>query len=309
MGKFITVEKRRSNTQPQVSDGTFGFLMSLPTFVFMTAVLVYPLGYAFVKSFHDFNLLMPHRGGFIGLSNYITALASPEFRFAVKNTVFFTLVSVGIEFVLGLCIALMLARIKKFRGLFRTLLVTPIMMAPIVAGFMWRFVLSDQFGLVNHLLMSLGLVNQPLRWLTSKQLAMWSVIIADVWKTTPFMMLMLLTGLLSLPEEILQAADIDGASGWQKFRHIKLPLLKPVIQVALLVRLMDAFRIFGMVFVMTYGGPANHTDTLSFFIYRKGFIEFEVGYAAAAAFVMIGLMALGGLLLLYLMNRGSRDEA
>ena len=285
------------------ADAWFGFWLAVPSFAILAALMIYPLAHALGQSLFDVNLLRPGWGRFVGVGNYLEVLGSRQFARAFSNTVFFTVVSVALELVLGFALASLLARIVRFRGVARASLVTPLMLAPVVTGFMWRFMLSDQYGLVNHLLVRAGLLQYPVPWLSMPDLAMYGIIAADVWQTTPFMMLILLAGLLSQPQELFEAAQIDGASGWQQLTRIKLPLLQPVAMVALLIRGMDAFRIFGLVFVMTYGGPANRTDTLSLFIYRTAFTEFSAGEASAAAFVMVAVMVLGGLVMVHLMGK------
>lgn len=289
-----TWQQRR---QFRISDGLFGFLITVPALIIMIGVFLYPLVFSAYTSLHDFEITRPDRTTFVGLQNYADILSDPQFVRALGNTLIYVLVAIPIEFAAGMGLALALATITRGRGVFRTMLVIPQMLAPVVMGLMWKFMYNDELGVINNLLRSFG-VNRPPLWLTEVPLALFSIIIVEVWATIPIFVLLLLAGLLSISQELYEAAAIDGASATQVFRRITLPLLRPVILVALLIRGMDAFRVFDLVYVLTNGGPANRTDVLSFYVYRIAFTEREFGLATAGAWIISGILLLGGIILM-----------
>ena len=186
-------------------------------------------------------------------------------------------------------------------GLIRTILILPTMMTPVVVGLIWRFMYNPELGMANYLLSFLGL--GPFNWLGNRHLAMYAVMFADIWQWTPFMALVMLAGLQALPDEPFEAASIDGASGLQMVRYITLPLLRPTMLVAVLIRLMDAFKSFDLIFVLTGGGPGMTTEVLSFHIYRTGFKFFHMGYAAAMSYVMLVIVVLVSQILIRFLAR------
>lgn len=232
----------------------------------------------------------------VGLGNYVDLLVSDgtdagTFRAALNHTFRFAVVSVLIELLLGFALALLLNRVARFGGLVRTLLVMPIMIAPTVSALQWRWILDPDNGILNFIGTRLGMLASPQLWLIQPQAAFWALVLVDVWQTTPFVLLFLLAGLQSLPSEPFEAARVDGASGCQLFRHLTLPLLRPVILSVLLLRFMDAFRIFDISYVLTRGGPAYATDMVSIYTYRVGLQWFEIGKASAAATVTLIIIA------------------
>ena len=260
-----------------------------PAFIVLAIVLLYPLGYALWLSVHQWMLRTFKQGvPFIGLENYLDLFSNTDFLNSIKITFTFVIIAVGIEFILGMGLALLLHQEIKGRGLFRALILLPMMCTNVVIGLMWRLLLNYQFGLVNYYIGKLGI--EPVEWLSSPKVAMASVVMVDVWNTTSFVALMLLAGLQSLPDEPFEAARIDGASWVQSFYYLTLPLLKPIILVALLWRFIDTFRIFDVIYLLTSGGPARVTETVSIYVYRYGFQSFNLGYAAAAAFIMLLIM-------------------
>jgi multiple sugar transport system permease protein len=285
-----------------LSDGWFGFLITVPALLIMLTVFVFPLVFSAYTSLHRFEITRPDRTRFIGLENYATILQDDAFQRALGNTLTYVFVAVPIEFAIGLGLALALATITRGRGMFRTLLVIPQMLAPAVMALMWKFMYNDELGIINHLLREFG-VNRPPLWLTETPLALFSIIIVEIWATVPIFVLLLLAGLLSIPSEYYEAAAIDGGSAWTVFRHITLPLLQPVILVALLIRGMDAFRVFDLVYVLTGGGPALRTDVLSYYIFRTAFTDRDFGLASAGAWIVSIILLTGGLILIRFMRR------
>ena len=260
-----------------------------PAFLVLGVVLVYPLGYALWLSFHQWTLRTFKQGiPFIGFKNYIDLFSNPDLLNSLKVTFTFVILAISLEFILGMGLALLLNQEIKAKGLVRSLILLPMMCTNVVIGLMWRLLLNYQYGLVNYYLGTLHIL--PVEWLSSPKVAMASVIMVDVWNTTSFVALMLLAGLQSLPEEPYEAAKMDGASSIQSFFYLTLPLLKPFVLVALLWRFIDTFRIFDVIYLLTAGGPARVTETISIYVYRYGFQSFNLGVAAASAFIMLLIM-------------------
>lgn len=286
-----------------LSDAAFGAVVILPALFVLVAVFLYPLGFSVYQSVRDLDLARPAAAGFVGLGNYGELLRSGEFHRALRNTLVYAGVAVPVEFVGGLALAVALSQVTRGRGVIRMLLIVPMMLAPIVMGLMWKFMYNDQFGVINFLVRGLGLAERPPLWLSDPNIALFSVIAVDVWATTPVVILLLLAGLLSIPGDLYEAAKIDGGGALSNFVNITLPLLKPAILVTLLLRGMDAFRVFDIVYVMTKGGPAFKTDVLSFLAYRLAFTDRSIGEAAALAWIMTAILAGAGLVLIGLLRR------
>lgn len=278
------------------------FLYIAPAFLVLFIILIYPLGYSFWLSFHDWTLYNFRTAiPFVGLQNYIELLTNGEFFHSIGVTLLFMAGAISLEFILGIGLALLLDRDLFGKGLIRSLVLLPMMCTNVVIGLTWRLLLNYQFGIVNYYLGVLGIA--PVEWLSNPALAMPSIILVDVWNTTSFVALMILAGLQAMPEEPFEAARIDGASAWQTFRYLTLPLLRPTILVALLWRVIDTFRIFDVVYLLTAGGPARATETVSLYVYRNGFQLFNLGYASAASYVMILIMLVIAAILSRLIQR------
>ncbi len=260
-----------------------------PAFIALLVVLIYPLGYALWLSFHQWTLRTFRQGvPFVGFQNYLDLFSNPDFLNSLKITFTFVFLAISIEFVLGMGLALLLNHDLKGKNFYRAMILLPMMCTNVVIGLTWRLLLNYQYGLVNYYMGRIGL--PPVEWLSNPRVAMTSVVIVDVWNTTSFVALMLLAGLQSLPDEPFEAAKIDGASGPQTFFYLTLPLLRPFILVALLWRFIDTFRIFDVIYLLTAGGPARVTETVSIYVYRYGFQSFNLGIAAAASFTMLLIM-------------------
>ena len=261
-------------------------LLLLPTIVVLFVLTIYPTFYSLTLSLHEWN--MSNRTAvweFVGLGNYANILRDARFWNAAQVTATYMAGTIIAQLILGLGIALLLQRQVLARGLVRTALLLPMMTTPVVVGLIWRFMFNPTQGILNYLLGQVGLPTP--NWLGSLETGLIAVMIADIWEWTPFMVLILLAALQTLPQEPFEAAAIDGASAWQAFLHITLPLLRPTIVVAVLLRAIDSFKTFDLVYVMTNGGPGTSTETLSFYTYKWGFKFFQMGYAAALSFVML----------------------
>jgi multiple sugar transport system permease protein len=229
---------------------------------------------------------------FVGLKHYKDIFSDPRLWKALWNTTFFTVVSVAVELVLGLAIALLINKAFFGRGLVRATILVPWAIPTAVSAFMWKFLYDGQNGIVAKYFETIGLVDRMGDLLTTEAGAMFAVIFADVWKTTPYMALLLLAGLQTIPSSLYEAASIDGATKWQQFTKVTLPLLKSSILVALLFRTLDAFRVFDLIFVLTGGGPANSTETISILAYKVMFSQTNFGSGSALAVIVFICVAI-----------------
>lgn len=230
---------------------------------------------------------------FTGLDNYLRAFRDPLIRNAAQITLQWVIVVTFVEVLVGLGLALLVSSGIRWRGLVISLLMIPIVLPPVSVSLAWRFSYQEQFGVYNYLLSLLGL--GPVRWLSDRNIALYSVMLTDLWQATPFVFLLLLAGLQAMPSDPFEAAAIDGASPWQVFRTITVPLLQPTLLVVVLLRTIDAARIFDKIYVMTNGGgPGTATETLTMSIYKTAFIQFDFGYAASLSFLFQILLVILG---------------
>jgi len=257
-----------------------------PAICFLVVTSVYPLLYSFWLSLHSWNMSIPNsRAVWVGPDNYLRLLDDPAFRNSVRITLVFVVSAVGLEFLIGMGLALLVTSGIRAMGVVRTVLLLPLMMAPVVAGVLWRTLFHSTYGVVNWVFGLVGLPPQP--WLGSPAQALPAVITVEIWQNLPVVAFVLAAGIQSLPVDLYKAAQVDGASRWQVFRRITLPLLRPVIVVLLLLRVMDAFKVFDIVFTMTYGGPGQTTELLTMLIYKTGLRIFQVGQASAMSWVFL----------------------
>lgn len=269
-------------------------MLALPAIVYIVLIALYPLAQGVAYSFFDYNLLR-HGGAktFVGLGNYIDLLTDNTGRRALINTFVFTIGAVAFEFVLGLGLAMLLWRDGRFNRICLAFLLIPVTITPLVVGLIFRALLAVDYGYIGYYLAEWG-ITSPRGLLAGTSTALPTLIFVDIWEWTPLVALILLAGLKSLPGDILEAAFADGATAWQRFRLVILPLLLPTVFLALVLRMMDAFRVFDSIFVTTGGGPADATNTLMVYGVKQGLQFFNVGYASAianVAILCIGLMA------------------
>ncbi|MDX3972574.1 sugar ABC transporter permease [Shinella sp.] len=272
----------RRNAWIKFQDRIFVPLTIVPTMLASALVFGIPLVFSLLLSFQGWTIDSALFGGrFVGLSNYQDLFSDPLFRSSLMLTIAYTLATVTAELVLGLGVALLLNSRVPFVRAFRTALIIPMMITPIVAALTWKLLLDPSYGLVNALL------GTKTVWLGDPDLALFAVGIVNVWQNTPFVAILLLAGLQSLPSEPVEAAAVDGANRWQTFRHVTLPLLMPYVVVAVLLRTIFEFRSFENIWVMTGGGPANSTKLLSVYTFEASFLSFDLTLAAAASWVML----------------------
>ena len=269
-----------------------GWIMLIPALLVFGLVFIYPIARAFWLSWFTENLGTQLQPVFSGLSNYQRMLGDGRFWQSLWNTSVFTLASVFLELLLGLGVALVLNKSFFGRGIVRTTAIIPWALPTAVMGLAWAWIFNDQYGVVNDLLLRLGLIETGINWLGTPGLAMIALIVADVWKTTPFISIILLAGLQSISEDLYEAHRLDGANPWQSFRQITLPLLMPQILIALLFRFAQSFGVFDLVQVMTGGGPAGSTETVSIYIYSTVMRYLDFGYGAALVVVTFLLLVL-----------------
>lgn len=282
-------------------------LMLAPAMTILAALTLFPTIYMFRAAAQKISPDPSVPSEFIGLGNFVRMATDPLFYNSLRNTLVFTVSAVTVEFVLGLALALLFDKYvtRRFNFL-KTLVLMPMMVPPIAVAITWKLIYQPQFGVLNELVFRLnqlvqliglnklipGLQLRTQAWSGDVDLAMFSIVMADAWEWTPFIFLLMLAGLASLPSEPYEAAEIDGASSWRQFWDLTLYFLKPVIAIALLLRIMDALRLFDLVFILTVGGPAGATETLSFYIFKVAFTFVDVGYAAAISlfvlFVTVG---------------------
>ena len=263
------------------------YLLVAPAMAAIALVAFYPLASDLWLSLHSKNLKFPARGEpFVGLQNYLSLIQDGRLWNALGNTFLFAGASVTAELVLGMLAALAIDRSFRGRGMVRAALLVPWAMTTVVTARMWDWIFNANYGIFNALLLKLRVIDAYRAWTASPGSAMWAVIGADVWKTMPFMALLLLAGLQMIPPELYEGAKIDGAGAWRIFWRITVPLLRPSILVALLFRTLDAVRIFDLPFVLTGGGPGYATETLSIYAYRTLFTNLDFGYGATLSFSM-----------------------
>lgn len=291
------------------------WLFLIPMLVVLAAVAGWPLMRTIWFSFTDASFANISEYGLVGFENYLVydngawygVLADPTWWNAVWNTLFFTVVSVGMETVLGLIIALTLNAQFRGRGWVRAATLIPWAVPTIVSAKMWGWMLHDQFGIINEMLLGIGLISQPLNWTANADLSMWAVIMVDVWKTTPFMALLTLAALQMLPSDCYEAAKVDGIHPVRVFFKVTLPLILPALMVAIIFRVLDALRVFDVIYVLT----SNSADTMSMSVYaRQQLVEFQdVGYGSAASTVLFLIIALLTISYLYLGRKQIGGEA
>jgi len=276
-----------ATTVHTASTKTFLWVCMGPVLVFLVVVAVAPLTLALVDSFRELSMTsLTKRGAFIGLDNYRDLIGTDSrFYSAILHTAVLMAIAVPLEFVFGLLIALWINRQFTGRRLVLTIIMIPTMIAPVVVGMIWRFFLMPSFGVMTVYLNDLGLFEETTVFSQSLT-AFGALVIIDIWEWTPFIMLIMLAGLSAMPRAPIEAATIDGATRWQILRHVQLPLLRPLIIIAVMLRAIDASKIFDTIYVLTGGGPGDATEVIATFAYRTNFLKWDLGYGAAICIVL-----------------------
>lgn len=274
----------------------FAWLMSSPALLILLLLSVFPLGYTLWYSFSNYYFLSLSAPGFIGLENYQKLMADAYFRQAVWNTVKFMILAVFFEVSLGLLYALFVNSLQRLHKLLRTIALLPMLLPPVTVALVWQIMLSNNYGLINTLLESVGLM--PYNWLMDPHTAFYAILLIDIWQYTPFAFLLIYAALQLVPGEQYEAAAIDGAGPVRQFINVTWPNIYKSVIVVVLLRAIDTFRLFDKVNILTNGGPANTTATITQYIYQYGVQMLKVGYASAASVIMVGMVLI--LLLPYL---------
>jgi len=280
----------------------FKYQALIPLIVILGAIIIFPLIYSFIASFKDLQFTQMGQAKFIGLDNYRSILSSKSFWKAMQNTLVFVLIAVSLEFIIGFYLAhLLYNKAALFRGFFKTSLLIPMFTTPIAIGLCFRFMLHPQLGIISKILLSIGI---NVDWFSPK-MALFSIALIDVWQWTPFMFLLLLAGMESLPEEPFEAAKIDGAGGWKLVRYITLPMMRPIILAALMIRMLDGYKVYEYIYAITRGGPGEATESIQYHIYRVAFTYFRIGEASAMSYMLIIAISLMVIVLFYILRKGA----
>jgi multiple sugar transport system permease protein len=271
------------------TDKTLSWLFVLPVIIILLITAFIPLGWGLYLSFFRYKLNMPSATAFIGLKNYIDIFSDELIVRSLRNNVIFAGLSVSVELFVGVILAMMLSNDNRFtRGLVSILMV-PMIIAPVAAGTLWRMMLDRTYGVVNYLISFLGI--QPVSWIGDPKIALYTIVLVDCWQYIPFVAVLVLSSIKAMPTSFLDAARVDGASPWKVFWRIILPISSPVIIIVAMLRFIDAFKVFDTIFVMTQGGPGNATEMLPTYIYRQGIKFLSIGYSSATAILFVIAMS------------------
>ena len=289
-----TRAKAGGRSRWQRSGRWFPWFLLLPSFVIIVLVIGFPLLYSLFVSFTPYELLRPNSLRFewaTAFRNYSRLFDDPVFWRSFWNTILFLAVTVNVEYLLALALSQLLARVSRGQAVMRTMLMVPMMFAPILVGFQFRWFFNTNLGLVNNAAVALGLMDDAsrLNWLVDIPLGMISIMLATIWMNIPVMTIILLAGTLSLPNDVYEAAEVDGASGWQKFRRITFPLLAPFTFIALAIRSLDVARAFDIVRIMTDGGPAHRTELIWTYVTRLAIEDTKFGLGSAMAWITVAV--------------------
>jgi multiple sugar transport system permease protein len=294
MSNSIFLTKVSSNHQARNWQNLFrgeriGYLYVLPSLIFLLTILGFPILYSIYMSLQNYTLetLVSGKMRFVGFENYQTVFQNPNFGVAVLNSLYFTLLSVWFQFAIGFAVALLFSRAFPFNRVLRGFLLSGWQIPSVVVGtiFLWMFNLD--YGLINYVLVSVGLVNEGIAWLVQSPAPLFAVLITNIWLGIPFNVILLTAGLTGLPEDMYEAATVDGANAYQKFISLTIPMLKPTIFAVLMLGLIYTLRVFDIIWIMTRGGPGNQTEVLPTFAYRLSFVHFQFGQSSAVSVMIL----------------------
>lgn len=265
-------------------------ILLTPAIVILAFVVAFPMLYSFYLSFTDFTLLRGVSAArFIGLQNYITLFKDPIFWAALGRTILYITIAVNAQFILGLLIANAMSHVIRGQGILRTIMMMPLMFAPILVGFQFKWIFHDQVGLVNSILYEIFRRPVIIPWLVERPLGFISILIAEVWMSTPFMVIVFLAGIVGISREMLEAAEVDGANEWHKFRHITVPSITPYIYIAMAIRSLDIAKAYDLVRIMTGGGPAHRTELIWTYVFRLAFTRQQFALGSAMSYVTVAI--------------------
>src|SRR4051812_8943778 len=287
--RTVNVSPSAASTTPPRQprrDNAFRYALTIPTLVALLLIIAFPLAFALYVSMHDYDLTKGGIGEYVGFANYARTLGNDVFATAAKNTLVLSVSVVVLELLVALGLSLLLNTPGlRFRNVYLAILLIPLLISPIAVGLIWRLLLHPDLGAINW---ALGLVGLPKQeWLSGSTTAMPTIVGVDVWHETSLMLVIILAGLTSLPRDPIEAASVDGANGWQTFWTVTLPLLMPVLLVAVLIRMIAAMKTYDLIYILTRGGPGSATETISYSIWKNAFTSLDMGRSAAASFLLL----------------------
>lgn len=296
--------RRRFHWSYAARERLLAWLLIVPSFVVVFALILVPIVRALWMSLHRIDLKRPALGQpFIGLENYVDIFQDPYFWASIGRTLYFMGVSIVLELVFGIAIAILLNQRFHGRWLLRALVLIPWALPITIDAIMWKWIFNPTYGALNSLLYQLGLIQEYRTWLSTPWSAMNVVILADVWKVTPVVILLTLAALQTIPPELYEAAMVDGAHAWSRFWRVTLPLLRPTLAIVLVIRSMDAFKVFDIIYIMTSGGPSDGTKVIAYYTYLEAFSFLRMGRGAALAWVITAIIAVMAFVYVRLVNR------
>ncbi|WP_010281006.1 carbohydrate ABC transporter permease [Bacillus timonensis] len=279
------------------------YLFLIPSIIFVGVFMLYPLLYSFGLSFMEYNFVYDDKAKFVGFGNYIKMFTDKTFLTSLYNTLYFAVIFFVLLIGFSLGIALLLESKLKGMIILRTVVFLPVIVAMALSGVVFQWILNENFGVLNHILTSIGLERFALNWLGNPNVAIYTIIAVSLWKYCGIICIMFLAGLQAIPKELYEAAKIDGAGSWSSFIHITLPNLKESFIITGVYGIMQSLKVFEQPFVLTYGGPADSTSTLYFYAWRNGFEFYDMGYASSIAYFIAGLVLAFSLLQIMLLNK------
>ncbi|MFB5679158.1 carbohydrate ABC transporter permease [Paenibacillus terreus] len=283
------------------------YLFVLPIVLFMLVFVLFPIVYNITLSLQDVNVYnFKKEHHFVGFENYVSTFKDPVFYTALRNSIVFTVFSLVFQFGIGFALALFFNRRFPGRNLMRSLMLLAWMLPMVITASVFQWMLNGDYGVVNFILQSLGIIDEPYSWLSNQSTSLLSTIIANIWVGIPFNMIILLTGLQGMPEQLYEAAKLDGAGKLKQFRHITLPLMRPTILILIMLGIINTFKVFDIIFIMTAGGPVNSSNVLPIYSYQMSFTKFEFSQGASVSMIMFVILIL--IAMVYL-RMTSKEEA
>ncbi|MEW5817599.1 MAG: sugar ABC transporter permease [Spirochaetota bacterium] len=279
--------KKRKLSSVELENKRLPFICLSPAVILMAFVIAFPMIFSLYLSFTNYTLISQTSIKFIGFKNYVTLFKDPIFLAALGRTVLYITITVNVELLLGLGIANAMSKVIRGQGILRTILMMPMMFAPILVGFQFKWIFNDQVGFVNNILFELAGKPVIIPWLIHKPLGYMTIIIAEIWMSTPFMVIIFLAGILSINPDIMDAAEVDGCSEWQKFIRVTVPSVSPFIYIALAVRSLDVAKAYDLVSIMTGGGPAHRTELIWTYVYRLAFTSQNFALGSSMSYITV----------------------
>jgi multiple sugar transport system permease protein len=305
LDRSVAAQRPRRDRLSEWADRNFRWLMIAPAVALILALSIFPLVFSIWVSFVNYDFQIPGHA-FVGFKNFRQVITDPVARWSLVVTAILSLSCVAVEFLLGLALALALVKNFRGRGIIMSLVIIPLFISPVIVGQAWALLLQRPFGPTNYILGQLLGTDVTISWLTQAPWNFLALIIADVWQWTPFMFVILLAGLTAIPPNLYEAAELDGVDGWQAFWTITVPLLTPMMLLAVTLRLLDAVKLFDTIFIITGGGPGTMTYSASFYLYTIGFTQFHLSMATAGSWIF---MVLTVVVITFLVRRLLRPEA